>query len=385
MLDGVLPYLRDAAWSGWSQLGWTEPPGFEPGAWVPRMGFMVGGPGARRLLGPNELGGAHPDQLAPTAIANLARYPAQWTLLTKAGGVLGVGARAAMLEVRDELAAERMLLPMFIEGAQRQLMQPGALLFAPMRGILRATLAAGEPAIEAVINKEKGDAVMAYDATVAAGGEAVSAGWFRTAGAPGQATECIAPVGVGRDRAYVPAYDRIVPKLEGPDARLWWEATPHRTLGALGAHADNPHAPRLTLGVRGPTRFHHLLAASYQALRTDFASLERVAMTRFAATPMVPEEIDGGAIMVGGFRGTGAAEQLLVGPAMLDLHRRLGAPILRVVIPTEGVLGAVPAPAAISDGDLLARATRATGGWVTLSGAIHLVENGVLQQSTVPR
>jgi hypothetical protein len=382
MLESVLPYLRDAAWSGWSQLAWMEPPGFEPGAWVPRMGFMIGGPGARRLLGPNELGGMTPEQLAPTAIANLARYPGQWNLLHKAGGVLGVGGRAAVLEARDELAAERMLIPAFVEGAQRQLMQPGAFLFAPMRGILRATLAAGEPAVEAVIVKEKGDAVMAYDATVAAGGEAVSAGWFRTPAAPGQATECLAPVGAGRDRAYVPAMDRVVPKLEGADARLWWEVTPYRSIGAQG---DTPLAPRLTLGVRGPTRFHHLVQASYQALRTDFRSLERVAMTTFAAAPLVPEEIGSGSIMVGGFRGVGAAEQLLLGPSMIELHRRLGSHMLRVVIPSEGVLGAVAAGDGMPDGDLLARTAAVTGGWVTLSGAIHLVENGQIMQSTAPR
>lgn len=382
MLDSVLPYLRDAEWSGWSQLAWTEPPGIEPGPWVPRMGFMVGAPGARRLLAPPELGGMPPEQLAPAAIQNLMRWPGQWQVLHKAGGVLGVGARVAVLEARDELAAERMLLPMFVEGAQRQLMQPVCFLFAPMRGILRASLAAGEPAVEAVINKEKGDAVMAYDMTAAAQGEAVTAGWFRTVGmGAGASAECIAPVGAGRDRAYIPKHDLIVPKLETAEARLWWDAIPFRTLGST----ENPLALRLTLGVRGPTRFQHLLAGSYHGLRTDFASLERAVVGRFAESPLAAEELDGGAVRIGGFRGVGAAEQLLVAPAMFELHRRLNAPILRVVIPSEGVLGAVPSGSGIPDSELLAKAAAATGGWVTLSGAIHLVENGQVMQSTAPR
>lgn len=382
MLDSVLPYLRDAEWSGWSQLAWTEPPGIEPGPWVPRMAFMVGAPGARRLLAPPELEGTPPEQLATTAINNLMRWPGQWQVLHKAGGVLGVGARVAVLEARDELAAERMLVPMFVEGAQRQLMQPGCFLFAPMRGILRASLAAGEPAVEAIINKEKGDAVMAYDMTASAHGESVTAGWFRTVGVgAGASAECIAPVGGGRERAYIPKHDLIVPKIESADARLWWDAIPFRTLGST----ENPLAPRLALGVRGPTRFHHLLHGSYHGLRTDFATLEHAVLARFAATPLAAEELDGGAVRIGGFRGLGAAEQLVVAPAMFDLHRRLNSPTLRVVIPSEGVLAAVAAGAGIPDSELLAKAAAMTGGWVTLSGAIHLVENGQLMQSTQPR
>jgi hypothetical protein len=381
MLDSVLPYLRDAEWSGWSQLAWTEPPGIEPGPWVPRVGFMVGTAGARQLLGPRDLGATTPEQLAPIAIDNLARWPAQWTPITKAGGVLGVGGRVAVLECRDELAAERMLVPMFVEGAQRMLMQPGCLLFAPMRGILRAALVGGEPAVDAVVNKEKGDAVMAFDATNAAGGEAITAGWFRSAGAGVPSCDCFAPAGAGRERAYVPKHDLVVPKLEGADARLWWDHIPFRTIGA----GDNPHALRVALGVRGPTRFHHLYDASYRALRTDFGSLERVALQRFAASPLAPEELDVGTVRIGGFRGAGAAEQLLVQPALFELHRRLGSPTLRVVVPSEGVLGAVPAGAGIEDRDLVARVAATSGGYITLSGAIHLVENGQVMQSTAPR
>ena len=140
------------------------------------------------------------------------------------------------------------------------------------------------------------------------------------------------------------------------------------------------------MGVRGPTRFHHLFQPSYGALRSDFASIERVVLGRFAATPLAAEELDNaGGLRIGGFRGVGAAEQLLVGPALFDLHRRLNSPTLRVVVPSEGVLGAVAAGAGIPDQDLLARTAAATGGWITLSGAIHLVENGQLMQSVAPR
>jgi hypothetical protein len=70
---------------------------------------------------------------------------------------------------------------------------------------------------------------------------------------------------------------------------------------------------------------------------------------------------------------------------MFELHRRLNSPTLRVVIPSEAVLAAVPSGAGIPDSELLAKAAAATGGWVTLSGAIHLVENGQVMQSTAPR
>jgi hypothetical protein len=381
MSEPILPYLRDQAWSGWGQLAWTEPPGFEPSGWVPRLGFMAGAPGARRLLAPAEVSamGTSPEALAPIAIQNLAMVPSLWQPLHKAGGVLGIGARLAVIEARDELAVERMLLAMFVDGAQRMLQQPSAILYAPMRGILRASLAAGDPGVEQAIHKEKGDAVMAYDATAAAGGEAVAAASFQTA--VGRPIETIAPLGAGRDRPYVPKIDRVTPKLEAPDARLWWDATPFRTLGA----DDNPLAPRLTLGVRGPSRFHHLLQGSYAALRTDFRSLERAVIAAFERGPLAVQQLDDGAVRLGGFTGVGAAEQLLVGEAMMELHRRLGSHVLRVAIPSEGVLGAVPAGAGVPDGDLLYRTAAVTGGWITLSGAIHVVENGVIQQSVAPR
>ena len=379
MNDSVLPYLRDSTWSGWSQLAWTEPPGFDLGPWVPRMGFMVGTPGARRLLGPNETGGMTADQLAPIAIANLARWPAQWQVLHKAGGMLGLGSKAAVLEVRDELAAERLLVPLFVQGAQRMLMSMSIYLVAPMRGILRAMLAGGEPGVDAVVNKEKGDAMMAFDANFAAGTEAVTAACFLAPSAIGGVIECLPPTGLGRDRPYLPRMDKIVPKLEAAESQLWWDATPHRPFGT-----DGPFTLRVTLGVRGPARFHHLLHDTYQALRSDFGSLQRVAMQNLVM--LQPEELEERPIKISGYRGTGAAEHLLVPAALMELHRRLVSPTIRVVVPHENVLFAAAAGAGLPDGELLQRAVaQSPWGTVTLSGGIHIIENGLLVQSLAPR
>jgi hypothetical protein len=378
MLETVVPYVRDATWSGWQQVAWAEPPLFDPAPWVPRVGVMIGPPGARRLIGHSDLQSMTMtiDQLLQHAIAHVSQWPPNWQVIAKAGGVLGVGAKPAVLELRDELATERLLDASAIDHAQRMLGHPQIVFVSPMRGIVRAILEPfdGNAAIHAQLTKEKGEAVAAYDANLAANAEAVSAATFAPRGVPLQYIETIAPLGGGRERSYIPRQDRIVPKIEARESQFFWDLIPHHDI------THGPAALRLCVGVHGPTRFFHLANDTYTAMRFDFGTMQRVAMANLL--PLRPEEIDPQYKIVG-FRGQGAPEQLLIPASLFELHRMLNAPSLRVAIPNDRLLVAVAAGASVTDENLASYATRAEQG-VAVSSGVHVVENGQLTQSMVP-
>ena len=143
----LLPKLRHHRWMGWTELPGrplVELPGI-PG--VPRVGVGEDTPQRYMFAQDKDVAERSLAALEAIALANLAKRPSAWTVKSKAGGVLGIGAKPTMIEFIDEFACERILDVAFMQQAHALLKAPLIVAAVPVRGILWAVPAPTDVAV----------------------------------------------------------------------------------------------------------------------------------------------------------------------------------------------------------------------------------------------
>lgn len=269
--------------------------------------------------------GVSGDELLETAIANLTKRPAKWTVEASTGGFLGIGRSPCVLSFTDPFAAEQLLIEEFLKAAQHRL-SPRIVIdsriayFAPKRGQIRAVLAEGNDASETpFVVRERELARATWDA---AGDEAVCSAQLHpssTFGNPFAVGELFA----GTPGPYCPPFDSV---------RLM--VMHSRTLGYVKNGSTAPKRKlmgelSLLLGVRDISGQATPLAEG--TLSQLGLSFETSLDPMIAAIPALPV-IDMGMLRSGrplmGFRGNGAIDQLASVGSLKRLHAMLGDPFV---------------------------------------------------------
>ncbi len=296
----------------------TEVPADRTGA-TPWAAFTCG----RGLLSTAEVAasGMGGQALLQAAIAHLAQRPAEWKVEGKMGGFLGLGQKPGLLSYTDEFAAEQILVRDFLEKASRML--PAVPTFViPRRGQIRAyTRNMANQGVMKDSPYVHAEMALAHQTYTTAGPEALCPAGLGTSNVRGTLFSVSSRFVPGQE-PYVPPLERVQVLVLSTKAFKYTpgkpEKCPQRPLLEdlvvfLGVRDDNSSA--FTLGAEALTE-----------LGITFENQVDQYIGRLPLLPVVEMGSTSAGTPVVGFRGLGAADQVVSPASLSRLHAYLGDP-----------------------------------------------------------